>query len=239
MKSVSIMWTEGVRREEAQVVINTVRRLMRLLHQTSVRAGLALAPATIRPFGTWYVPDLPAGTPYYGTQWYLESSYDRKLDKVRASKFLELIGDEPWQKVSPHFDVAIIDHDLADSGDGLVISDSSAYLLGAVVPGLATVLSVHRLRYIENLRLKRLALRHLTTHYLGHVLGLPARSREEAIDSSLGERNCVNVCSMRHARTLEELVRFAVEEDNAGLMLCTRCRSDLIEFAILSHYSPN
>src|SRR5438093_8066964 len=140
MKSISIMWAEGVTEAEAATVVETVKQLVKTVYDVSLKAGVGLSPTAIRPFGTWVIPSIPAGDPYSGTHWYIETAYDRDRRQVVAERFLELVKQEPWQRANPHFDVAVLDQDLAER------SDEPGFVLASVLPGTATVMSVHRLR---------------------------------------------------------------------------------------------
>ena len=88
MKSVSIMWAEGVEESEARTVVATVRDLLRSIYDVCLKSGVLLSPTAIRPFGTWVIPSLPPGDPYSGTHWYVDTAYDRGLGQVVAPKFL-------------------------------------------------------------------------------------------------------------------------------------------------------
>src|SRR5712692_2846739 len=115
MKPVSIMWTQGVDPAEAQIAVSAVRDFLRLVYGIGNAVGLAVPPTAIRPFGTWYRPSVPEGSPYWGTTWYVESSYDASRKQVVGRRFLDLVRDEPWQKENPHWDLALIDRDLIDT----------------------------------------------------------------------------------------------------------------------------
>jgi hypothetical protein len=139
MKSISIMWAEGVTDAEAATVVNAVKQVVQVMYDLCYRAGVGLSPTAIKPFGTWVMPSVRPGDPYSGTQWYVETAYDQALGQVLAPRFLELVKQEPWQIASPHFDVAVLDRDL---------TEGSGSVMGSVLPGTATVISVHRLRDI-------------------------------------------------------------------------------------------
>jgi predicted Zn-dependent protease len=229
MKSISIMWAEGVDDAEAATVVNTIKQVVQVMYDLCFRAGVGLTPTAIKPFGTWIMPSIPAGDPYSGTQWYVETAYDRALGQVLAPRFLELVRHEPWQIANPHFDVAVLDRDLTD-GNGSV--------MGAVLPGTATVISVHRLRELADQDARLSALRRLAVHNFGHVLGIPRADRPGVVEVGQ-ERHCPNVCAMRDAPGPSALVELAAEEAAAGHMLCSDCRADMVRAVLAQRLSRN
>lgn len=238
MKPVSIMWTQGVDPAEAELAIAAVRDFLRAVYAIGHQAGLALPPTTIRPFGTWSIPSLPEGSPYWGTHWYVDNSFDAARQQVVGVRFLELVREEPWQKSNPHWDVALIDRDLVDRPDAGP-PEGAGFVLGTAIPELATVLSVYRLRGLVRSVQRERALRRLVLHQFGQVLGLPSRSRRSAIEVSDGRRFCINRCVMRRASTVEQLVVAAEQEPGDRVILCPECRRDVIEIMVMRGRSPN
>jgi hypothetical protein len=238
MKPVSIMWSQGVDAAEAQLAVSAVREFLRVVYAIGHSVGLALPPTAIRPFGTWYIPSVPKGSPYSGTTWYVDSSYDALRQQVVAARFLDLVREEPWQKANPHWDVALIDRDLVDR-----VTDPDEhrgdFILGTAVPELAAILSVHRLRGLVRTEQRDLALRRLVFHHFGQVLGLPSRSRTSAIEPVGGRLSCTNLCVMRAAMTVEQVVRAAEQEGRDQVALCDRCRRDVVELIVMRGRSPN
>jgi hypothetical protein len=101
------------------------------------------------------------------------------------------------------------------------------------------VLSVYRLRGLVRSEQREVALRRLVYHFFGEVLGLPSRSRIIAVES-IGERHyCTNACVMRHASTVEQVVRAAEQEGRDGIALCDNCQKDLVEIFVMRGKSPN
>ena len=229
MKSISIMWAEGVTEAEAATVVSTVKQVVQVMYDLCFKAGVGLSPTAIKPFGTWVMPSIPAGDPYSGTNWYIETAYDKALGQVVAPRFLELVKQEPWQVANPHFDVAVLDLDLTD-GTGSV--------MGSALPGTATVISVHRLREIPESAERLRALRRLVVHNFGHVLGIPREGRLGVVEAGR-ERHCTNVCAMRHATGIEELLAMAREEGALKQLLCEECRQDLMRAVLVQRLSKN
>src|SRR5439155_22083455 len=150
----------------------------------------------------WYRPSVPEGSPYWGTTWYVDSSYDALRKQVVGRRFLDLVREEPWQKESPHWDVALIDRDLVDAPPTVVGESRGDFVLGTSIPELAAVLSVYRLRGLVRSELRELALRRLVIHHFGQILGLPAASRHDDVEESEGRRFCTGTCVMRRAATV-------------------------------------
>jgi predicted Zn-dependent protease len=238
MKPVSIMWSQGVDQGEAQIVVSAVREFLRVVYGIGHTVGLAVPPTAIRPFGTWYLPSVPPGSPYWGTTWYVETSYDALRKQVIAPRFLDLVREEPWQKSNPHWDIAVIDRDLGEGSEG-VEGRRGDFVLGTAVPELATVLSVYRLRGLVRPEQRELALRRLVFHHFGQVLGLPSRSRRDDVEAIAGRRYCTNLCLMRRASTVEQVVRAAEQEGSDRVTLCSRCRRDVVELIVMHGRSPN
>jgi hypothetical protein len=239
MKPISIMWSQGVDTSEAEIAVASVREFLRVVYEVGHRVGLALPPTAIRPFGTWYIPSVPKGSPYSGTTWYVDSSFDNGRQQVDGSRFLQLVRDEPWQKSNPHWDVAVIDRDLIDSGLELAAGRSRDFVLGTSAPELATVLSVYRLRGLVRTEQREIALRRLVYHFFGEVLGLPSRTRSTAVEVVGPRRYCTNACVMRHAATVEQVVRAAEQEGRDGVALCDNCKHDIVEIFVTRGKSPN
>src|SRR5581483_738678 len=236
MKSVSIMWAEGVTEAEARTVVATVRDLLKSIYDVCMKAGVLLGPTAIRPFGTWVLPSMPPGDPYSGTHWYVDTAYDRGLGQVVGPRFLELVRNEPWQRANPHFDLAVLDRDLADPPrQGAA---ETQFVLSSALPGTAAVISVHRLRDIPDQGRRLRVLRRLVVHNFGHILEVPAE-RASAVETTGGDRHCTNLCVMRRADSVESLLTAVDEEDAADVRLCPDCRDDVVRSILRQRVSKN
>ncbi len=223
MKPISIMWSEGVTEEEAAQAVYTVHEIITSLFRTSKRKRISPLVPAIRPFGTWVIPAVPKGAAYWGTQWYIERSLDPELNRVRGPDFLRLVQLEPWQTHAPHFDLALLDHELiADPDDA-----PDVLALGLTLPGTATVISVAPLRDIPDHDDRLMALRRLVAHHLGHLARVPRPDRTKNVQLTDEEPHCTAVCAMRHAANVFELLRYAREEKEAGITYCPDCTHDL------------
>lgn len=235
----SMMWSEDVRDVEAGMAVHIVQELILDLYRRHWPMGLIFPPIGLRPFGTWMLQGVPEGSPYWGTQWYIEESYEPSVDKIVASRFLSLVEAEPWQQADRHYDLALVAKDLIASDDVLA-SDPDSFVLGATVPGLAAVVSVHRLRRILGVQEWRSALHRLMLHFFGHVIGLPMGPYPSAGSESESESayHCANLCVMRDAPDVGELLRLAREEEDAGIAFCQECYERLKSIIIGHHFYP-
>jgi predicted Zn-dependent protease len=193
-----------------------VRELLKVIYDVALKAGVAIGPTAIRPFGTWIIPSIKQGDPYWGTHWYIDTALDARHQHVVAARFLELVRREPFQQQNPHFDVAVLDMELAEEGRAV---------LASALPGTATVISVHRLREaIRDERRRLEALKRLVVHNFGHVLGI---------------EDCRELCVMRHAETAEALLERMGEEKATGVLFCPECRARVLRAVMLQRLVSN
>jgi hypothetical protein len=233
---VSVTWSEGVTDPESEILTKAIDQVLKWLYLRHPEALLD-PPIRVRVFGNWVIPALVPHHPYWGTQWYIDSSYNQELQRLIAPVFLELVRQEPWQRLDPHFDLALVDQDLTDFPLPLARLHSDHHSLGTSLPGTAAVMSLYRLRALADESLRDLTLARLARHHLGHVLGVPQLTRKEQV-SRLGlEMHCTNVCTMRHAATIEELAELAREESEMGWPFCEACTRTL--HSVIVRYAQN
>ncbi|MBC7235363.1 MAG: hypothetical protein H5T69_05935 [Chloroflexi bacterium] len=223
---ISMTWSEGITERESRVAIDTVKQVLYWLYLRHPEA-LIDPPIQIRPFGNWIIPALVPDKPYWGTQWYIDSSYDDQLQQVIAPLFLELVRREPWQQADAHFDLALLEQDLTDFPVPLARMYPERYTLGSSLPGTGAVMSVYRLRQIQDTYIRELSLARLVRHHLGHVLGVPELTRRQATARLGLELHCTNPCVMRNAATASELTELALEEVEMGWPFCELCTQEL------------
>lgn len=235
MKSISMTWTKNVDILEARFALSAVQEITEELQVAGFRRGWFHSAPLLNVFGNWIIPALPEGTPYRSLQWYIDQSYDRASDTIIGTKLLELLLNEPWQRSNPHYDLSLVEYELGPKPEG----EQSFGALVASIPGRIAVISVAPLRQIMDNRLRLFAIRRVVGHQMGHLFGIPSVSHPQSIAYSPLERHCVNVCAMRHADNLEELVRMAVEEINSGVLLCSTCRKDLLGIMVDSYFGLN
>ncbi|HHX44988.1 MAG TPA: hypothetical protein GX714_13525 [Chloroflexi bacterium] len=237
-KFISMMWSEGVLEEESEVFAQTVDGVLKWLFLRHPRA-LMDPPIRIHLYGNWVIPALVPNTPYWGTQWYIDMSFDNTLQRVIAPVFLELVRQEPWQRADPHFDLALLDQDLTDFPAPLARLRPDHYALGTSLPGTTAVMSLHRVRTLTEAHVRALALARLVRHHLGHVMGIPSFGRSASVQRRGLELHCTNRCVMRHAETVGELAALAIEEDELGWPFCELCTQDLHTVVVRQLYNWN
>jgi len=229
--SITVAWSEGVADEETATLLATLERTLQSLF-LRVPAALEGPPITVRAYGNWIIPALAPDRPYWGVQWYVDSSWNSGVGRIIAPSFLELVRQEPWQQSSPHYDLALLDADLTDFTAPLARLRPERYTVGTSLPGTAGVLSVRRIRTLASEPTQRLALARLVRHMLGHVLGAPSFHRAEHTVREGLELHCTNRCVMRGAATVEELSERAIDEAELGWPYCPECTYDLLNVVI-------
>lgn len=230
--SISLTWSEGVTDREAEILSRTVQQTLHWLYFRRPDAFFD-PPIRVQVFGNWIIPAMVGRGPYWGTQWYVNSSYDRELGQVIAPVYLELVRREPWQQASPHLDLALLDEDLTDFPAPMARHRPDYYSLGASLPGQAAVMSVHRLRALAEDTERSLALARLVRHHLGHILTIPPFERREQVLRRGLEMHCTNRCAMRHAETVVQLLAYAEDEARLPWHFCERCTAALHSVVLL------
>jgi hypothetical protein len=230
--SITLTWSEGVSELEADVLVRAVNQTLNWLYFR--RSDVFFdPPLRVHVFGNWVIPSLVDQHPYWGTQWYIDSSYDGEADRIVAPSFLELVRNEPWQKTNPHLDLALLDEDLTDMPAPLARRRRDYYSLGTSYPERAAVMSVFRLRGLESNEVKTAALWRLVRHHLGHLLAIPPFGTLEHVSRRGLETHCNNRCVMRHAETVQQLVALALEEAPDAWSFCPRCTAALHSAIVL------
>ena len=239
LKSISFHWTPDVEGWEAETVVSTVAHLQEVMFVLGQRAGLSLVRGPLRPFGTWVIPSLPRGSPYWSILWYVQESLDEQTGQLYGPRFLEMVRDEPWQQAGPHYDVAIVHADLLDEPVRNLVGEDRPYVFSSVSPDLGAIVSVHRLRAIDDTDDRRQALRCLAINAFGHVLDLPGRERSENVATVDGMRSCTNQCALRHAPDIPTLVDLAREEHARRTIFCEQCTDNLLDQIVATHFARN
>ena len=226
MKPIYIKWTGGVDEQEYGIGVSTALELYRLAYATARRRGFLPLPAEIRAFGNWMVPGIPQDAPYWSTYWYVSESYSSQTGRLVAPRYLDAIREEPWQRSHPHYDLAMTEFDL-------VVSEKARedeYTLGWVLEGIGTIVSVIRVRFALEGEKRLLAIRRLVAHHLARAIRTPYAGEREF---------CSNVCALRPATTTEELAALALEEWQAGVLLCPQCQEELLDALLVAERPPN
>ena len=157
---------------------------------------------------------------YSSADWYVRNA--RRLsfgvnEQLDAHHITNLLMEEPWQKDDPHIDVLVTAKDLSVKGFN--------FCFGATV-GRFTVNSVRRyrsLRYDD----RRLVIKSLIWHELGHVLGAAGDQGRVNTECKIGQ-HCLNRgCVMRQGMNLSEAVRIARDAAAAHQIYCPQCLADI------------
>ncbi len=200
--------------------------------------GIDLGRPDMRPFGTWHIPGVEMGSPYWSTRWYVTESMDPVSGRIRGERFIDVIREEPWQKMGAHYDVALIHFDLETASEKMVTVDGTSFALSATEPNLAAVISVLRLRELSDDDDFAATLRRLAAHSVGHILEAASPGRT-SVQDAFGDPHCTNVCVMRHAATVPEVLDFAREENEAEVLFCEECASDILGHSLRNHFGAN
>lgn len=238
MKSVSVQWTRDVSLDEARIALEGIAEAFEDIIRIAANHGFDLGRPEMRPFGTWRIPGVETGSPYWSTRWYVTESLNRATGKIKGERFIDVIREEPWQKMGAHYDVALIHFDLDADQEKLSIVDGNSFALSTTEANLAAVISVLRLRELADNDEFALSLRRLAAHSVGHVIEATA-PRRPTVERSFGELHCTNLCIMRHASTVTEILRFAQEEEESDVLFCDECRSDILDHGIRNHFGAN
>jgi hypothetical protein len=231
-KPLSISWSESVTESESAVITEAVQFALSWLTLRYMGA-VEIEPVPVRVFGYWLVPALVPDQPYWGVQWYVDTSYDATLKQIIAPTLLDLIRREPWQRAEPHFDLMVLDRDLTEFPAPLARLRPDEYAFGTSLPGTGAVISLDRLRrQISPGEMQDLALRRLVLHHLGHILGVPHPRRKADVSRRGLELHCSHWCVMRHAETLEDLTDLTVSEWNLDWPFCEVCTRDLLSVIV-------
>lgn len=238
MKSISVQWTRNVELGEARTALEGIAATFEAVLRIAAGKGFDLGRPDLRPFGTWHIPGVEMGSPYWSTRWYVTESLDPETGKIRGERFIDIIRGEPWQKLGAHYDVALIHFDLEADSERMASVDGSSFALSSTEANLAAVISVLRLRELTDGDEFAMALRRLAVHSVGHILEA-AKPVRPTVQTSFGDPHCTNLCVMRHAATVPDVLELAVEEEEAGVLFCAECASDVLSHALRNHFAPN
>ena len=210
---VHIMHDDGVNENQMNAVKEGVMELLQIARVASAME--------VYDFGVWRDPNWKIGgelMPYGSIDWYLRQGRIAGRDQLHAADILGAIQREPWQDVTPHYDVMVTSKDLLLTGTNFV--------LGAARPGLGTVLSVVRWGSFSAEDQFEL-IKTETEHEFGHVLRLPNGNRAD-LNQDLG-RHCCNKCVMQQGMTVPhdwiEITNDRLVSDFGPL--CPTCKRDL------------
>lgn len=203
MKPVNLFWSR-ISEEETEIVKRTFSEINSILN------------IELKTFGNWY-----ANEGAYGSlMWYEDNALRLDSDQLIGDQILMRFASEPWQK-SPHIDFAVFGKDLtATNGNGYL-----NFVFGLTSPNLGTVISTYRFQHLLQIQ-RDLSIRRVIMHEFFHAVGLLPKWRTTEVNVSLGE-HCTNICVMRQGLSVPEWLRYAQEEKQRGIILCSHCFRDL------------
>ena len=189
------------------------------------RAGLGMNRGQLRPFGNWVIQDAPPAHPsgaVFGTRSKVSTPIPARY---QARAFWSFSGKNPGSRphlitISRSCTTIWFDRPARNRED-----EGHPYVLSSFVSDLGAVLSVQRLRTLQNEAQRRQALRRLTLNAFGQVLQLPGPARTENVSEIQAARWCTNRCALRHAPDVATMLDLAVEEEKTRTMLCPQCTS--------------
>jgi len=181
------------------------------------------APLGVSDFGNWCEEDWKdkGGNlrPDKSIAWLMEQAYDSERDQWDATTILNLLGNEPYQKIQPHHDILITGRDLFFPGTNFVI--------GGADPDLGTVISTARFRQIKDAALRREVVKTAVYHEGGHVWGLPFGGKR-VLEKKLGYHCPDPSCSMKQGLAVpRDFIKITEARLRAGHIYCSDCLKDL------------
>jgi len=230
-------WTPNVEPEEAQVMIRTVEDIYGMLRRRIRWANQFNPLPIVRVYGAWMLSNTPQGAAYWSIEWYVKHSLDAESDHERllGSQYLSAVSTEPWQHSEPHFDLTLTNLPVIDD----LGPEAACEALGVSIPGTVSLISSYLLHKIENLDLRKTALRHVVAHYFGRMANIPTFSRQGDVEEHGDVRYCRGICAMRHTTSESQALAYSLEETTEGVLFCSACQRDLIALMTSLHFGIN
>ena len=235
---ISLVWSAKVSDSEKQILKDTVDQVLDWLFLRHPES-LADRPIQAHAFGDMITSVLGVDMAYWGTQVFVDSSYDLRLQRVIAPTFLELVRRGPAPPDLTHLELALLHQDLTDFPAPLARLRPEHYSLGSSFPGETAVISVYHLRELADEDVRALALARLVRHHLGHLLQVPQFGRKKHVERLGLETHCTNRCVMRHAAMVTQLAEYALKEAETGWGFCDECTRGLHSIVAGHEHSLN
>lgn len=214
LRPIFIMSDHGVMDWEKQAVINGLVQVM-------VAAGVSeYVPAY--DLGAWrgegWRDEAGYLAEWKSVDWYIAYVKERsRHGQLHGGKLLSLLYSEPWQEMSPHYDIAITSSDLYD--------DDCDFCIGLAVTGFGAVVSTARFRGLGSYEAYDCIVTE-TMHEVGHVFGLVPETRTENVNESLG-LHCTNRCIMRQGLVVPNDWQTITADRLLGHEFCPECQNDI------------
>lgn len=217
LRPIYVMHEEGLESSHLQAVLDGVSAVCRI-------AGVA-DKVGIHNLGAWRGSGWRAGntlTSWNSIDWYLAHTRNasRNDRQLHGGHLMQLLYNEPWQELAPHYDIVVTHSDLYDDGCN--------FCIGLAIRGLGTVISTNRFMGLDA-RAARECIITETMHEVGHVFGLVPEDRTDNVEMSLG-LHCTNRCIMRQGLSVPHDWVTITNDRLAGHEFCSTCRRDLRRF---------
>lgn len=168
------------------------------------------APRKISYYGA---RTLPSGV---NADWYVNNAPRNINKQIDSSKLLELLLNDPWQRMEPHITVLFTSSDLCPPGFNFVFGQAW---------DKATVQSVYRYRGLNNTD-RTLLIQAVIAHELGHIFGLAGDLKRPHTIERFGPHCTNRGCIMRQQLSLEQNLSNVHESAAMGMLYCPECMQD-------------
>lgn len=213
MYPINLFFSKDVEEEEKKVVLRSLGEIPFFLPKGE--------DFHIKNFGNWF----QGNEPFQSFQWYEDQAWIASRQQLNAGSILMNFLTEPWQEQQRHVDFAVVGRNATAKNNGgwlnFIFGLSSADGVGLV--------STYRFNYelTRDKDLRDLCLRRAVLHEFFHILGLVPKWRKTNRGESLGA-HCTNLCVMRQGLSVSEWARYALEERDHRIILCSQCQENLL-----------
>jgi len=209
------MRAQNVADADYHAVLKALRETLRLARLTR--------DINVVDFDKWRHPQWLDGKgqlrPHGSVDWYIQQGItaSQRTPQLNAKRIIADLFRDPWQRVEPHYDVLVLEHDL--------YCDNRSFIVGLALPGIASIISTHRFTDLETEQ-HRECVKTLSFHEIGHMLGLPGATRTE----ERPDAHCPNKCVMRQGLSVPlDWLEMTDERLQLGAPFCAECLRDLLE----------
>ena len=214
-----VFWDETVDQEQQQLIRAAFDELF---------TAIGFDQAQISYYGNWRESnhrDLSGRlVPHKSIEWQIESKRSAMRRQIDAQGVLFAMYSDPYQVTAPHWEVIFTNKDL--------FTPETNFVIGGAQPDLGTVISLGRLKAIQDPKLRMETQKTEIFHEFGHVLGLPTSRRGNShLDHSLGPHCLSAGCSMKQGLSVpRDWINFTQERlKKSGKPLCGECTTDLTQ----------
>jgi hypothetical protein len=205
----SLTWTDGIPDNEAIMIVREARLALRQAQKHLPTHSPIVSLPEVRPFGYWVLQGADPSETYCSTQWYIDQTFDRSRGMLLGQRYLQIVINEPYQHLTPHYDLAVVHYPVFDEHLGREV-------FGVTLPGVAAVVSRHWLSRLSRDFERPAVLRRLIAHYIGRVVGIPQPIKDRS-------GSCDGPCVMRPADGLSQWTSYATQEFDANRIYCDAC----------------